>query len=189
MPALKTRKSDLQLLDALTDLVDDNDLDRLSTRLLIKRAGLSKSTFYRHYEDKYAFYDWAMAYLLGKDNEPTYHLETPRSFYTKYFEHYQTYRKAFKAFIINDRWSGFTQKMVDSGMANYRAILAKINQPNVPITTVSAYIISAHIGVAVNWIRTDDPTPPQEMAAQLTQLTTAVLSSYGLDFATLFKLA
>ncbi|WP_054711966.1 TetR/AcrR family transcriptional regulator [Secundilactobacillus paracollinoides] len=116
MPALKTRKSDLQLLDALTDLVDDNDLDKLSTRLLIKRAGLSKSTFYRHYEDKYAFYDWAMAYLLGKDNEPTYHLETPLSFYTKYFEHYQTYRKAFKAFIVNDRWSGFTQKMVDSGM-------------------------------------------------------------------------
>ena len=189
MPVLTARTSDLKLFHALINLLNSGEsLDKISTRHLLTQAGVSKSTFYRHYADKFAFYDWVADYLLNQLQDTDYSAATPLSFYKRYFEKCQTYRLAYKSFIVNNHWLEFEKRLLDVGMANYTAILSRIDQPDIPVTTIASCIVSAHVGMAINWLRTDDTSTPDELALQLTRLTTGALAAYHIDFAGLFKL-
>ncbi|MFC6253646.1 TetR-like C-terminal domain-containing protein [Secundilactobacillus hailunensis] len=189
MSVPEARTSDLKLFHAFINLLNDGEsLDKISTRYLLTQAGVSKSTFYRHYADKFAFYDWVADYLLNQLQDTDYSAATPLSFYKRYFEKCQTYRLAYKSFIVNNHWLEFERRLLDDGMANYTAILSRINQPDVPVTTIASYVVSAHVGMAINWLQTDDPSTPDELAEQLTRLTTGALAAYHIDFAGLFKL-
>ena len=42
-----------KLLDALSDLMEKKDLDAITTTEILQRSGVSRSTFYRKYRDKY----------------------------------------------------------------------------------------------------------------------------------------
>lgn len=51
----------LEIVDAMQDFLDEGvGLDRLSTRELCTRASVSKSTFYKYFEDKYSVVQWIL---------------------------------------------------------------------------------------------------------------------------------
>ncbi len=189
MATQQARTSDLKLFNAFIDLLNDgNQLDTISTRHLIAQAGISKSTFYRHYADKFAFYNWVADYLLSQLQETVQEAQTPLIFYRRYFEKCQAYRQAYKSFIVNQHWLGFEQRLLEEGMTNYTAILSKINQPDIPVANIASYIVAAHVGMALNWLRTDGTSTLDELANQLTRLTTGALAAFNINFANLFQL-
>ncbi|MTV82033.1 TetR/AcrR family transcriptional regulator [Secundilactobacillus folii] len=176
-----------KLVNALATLLDSKPFEKISTLDLIRTAQISRTTFYRHFQDKFDFYDWAKSYLLNYFLEDNYDNETPKSFYTRYFQHFADYRSAFKSFIIEGRWQDFEQQIITSGITYYQKFLSRLPKNNVPIDVVAAYIVTAHIGVATNWLRTDDSRTPEELVEILIQLTSSVLSVYDIDFDTLFN--
>lgn len=189
MTTQKVRTSDIKLFNAFVKLLNNGSkLENISTRHLIAEAGISKSTFYRHYTDKYAFYNWVANYLLSQLQEAVHEAQTPLTFYQRYFKKCQTYRQAYKAFIINNHWLDFEQELFDKGMNNYRTILSKTNQPGIPVDSIASYIVAAHVGIAVYWLRTDDASTPDELADRLTRLTTGALAAFNIDFVKLFQL-
>lgn len=55
-----------RLMKALIELMDTTPLDRISTSALLKRAGVSRSTFYRRYRDKYDLLNTSYQELLDR---------------------------------------------------------------------------------------------------------------------------
>lgn len=189
MTIQNARTSDLKLFNAFVNLLNnDEQLETISTRHLIAEADISKSTFYRHYADKFDFFRWVADYLLNQLQEAVHEAQTPLTFYQRYFEKCQAYRQAYKSFIVNKHWLDFEQKLLKEGMTNYTAILSKIDQPGIPVDNIASYVVAAHVGMAINWLRNDDTSTPSELADQLTRLTTGALAAFNIDFAKLFQL-
>jgi len=59
----RTRKA---LEDAMAELLADQDFDEITTSQLAKTAGISRSSFYTHYKDKYDMIDQYQQGLFNK---------------------------------------------------------------------------------------------------------------------------
>ena len=178
-------QSSQKLLTALVTLLDDKLLTKITTLDLIRTAGISRSTFYRHFQDKFRFFDWVKSYLLNLFLKDDYSNDTPISYYTRFFQHFADYRQAFKSFILEGRWQNFEREILVSGADNYSRLLTKHLDKSAPIKTIATYIVSAHIGVAINWLTEDDAHSPAQMAVIMTRLTNSILANYDLTLDTL----
>lgn len=184
---MSTQPSRLKLLAALVQLLATKPLGQIKTRELIRTAGISKSTFYRQFEDQQAFLAWTSQYLLAQLSfqDGTWQ-GTPEKFYTHYFMAFARNRRAYKAFVIDDRWADFQVALLENGVKLYQALFAKLPRTRRPDVMVAQYLVAAHVGVAIQWLKTDDPRSPEVMAQLLTTLSGGALTACGLTFATLF---
>lgn len=172
----------IKLLNALITLLADKPLSRISVRDLLRTASLSKSTFYRLFNDKNDFLLWVMHYLLNQFTNQSYANMTPKTFYLNYLGHYATNRRAFKAFVIEDHWTDFEQQLKTVGIEIYRQVFQPfILQPQVK-TLLATYIVNADVAVAINWLKTDDSRTIDQLATEMARLTIAVLAVYNIDF-------
>ena len=54
-----SRKTTEEILaNALMDISNDKNIDKITIRELVERCGLSSQTFYNHFSDKYEFMQW-----------------------------------------------------------------------------------------------------------------------------------
>ncbi|MFC6253350.1 TetR/AcrR family transcriptional regulator [Secundilactobacillus hailunensis] len=178
-------QSSQKLLTALVTLLDDKPLTKITTLDLIRTAGISRSTFYRHFQDKLRFFDWVKSYLLDLFLKDDFSDDTPASYYTRFFQHFADYRPAFKSFILDGHWQNFEREILKSGINNYSHLLTNHLDESAPINTIAAYIVSAHIGVVIDWLTEDDGHSPAQMAVIITQFTNSVLANYDLTLDTL----
>ena len=62
----KTRANKKALLDALVICLEDQDFNDITTIRLVQTAGISRSSFYTHYKDKYEMIDSYQKELFHK---------------------------------------------------------------------------------------------------------------------------
>lgn len=177
--------SSLKLLTAFITLLNEKPLAKITTLDLIRTANISRSTFYRHFSDKLDFYEWVKSYLLSLFLKDDYSQDTPIGYYTGFFQHFADYRPAFKSFILKGAWQDFETQILVSGINNYSRFLDKALKQPAPTKLIASYIVTAHLGVALNWLRTDDVHSPAQMATVVTKLTDSVLANYDLSLAEL----
>lgn len=60
------KKQDTQLCfaKALTKLMEKNELDKISTKAIVEKSGLTRQTFYRYFKDKYDLVNWYFETLV-----------------------------------------------------------------------------------------------------------------------------
>lgn len=56
----------LAVLDAMTELMEDTPIDRLTVKQICTASGVSRSTFYRFFEDKYAVAQWHIQFVHSR---------------------------------------------------------------------------------------------------------------------------
>lgn len=57
-------KTKANIQNALIDLMADDDFEKITIKMLVSRARVNKSTFYRNYSDKYDLFDSILDQLL-----------------------------------------------------------------------------------------------------------------------------
>ncbi|MCI8402588.1 MAG: TetR/AcrR family transcriptional regulator [Lachnospiraceae bacterium] len=86
-----------RLMEALTELMEECPLDRIPTSAILKRAGVSRSTFYRRYRDKYDLLNASYQELL---NRTLFQVSEGNSYKKAFFSLYSVLRSS-PAFFKN----------------------------------------------------------------------------------------
>lgn len=86
---LRAQKTEQALRDAFLDLTRHQSFDKLTIQDLCDQAQIRRSTFYRHYQDKFDFLGQLTHYLLAEFNQKnrtSYSVLQPEDFYRAVIE-------------------------------------------------------------------------------------------------------
>ncbi|WP_127849423.1 TetR/AcrR family transcriptional regulator [Lacticaseibacillus hulanensis] len=163
-----TQRSDLsreQLKDALAELLLIKPLDAITVRKLVLRAGVARSTFYRNFDDKDDFLRWLQNDLLltaastfAQDND------NPGPNFLVFYQFAEKKRNFMRAFLTGQRWPEFVHQLYASACQRYEARLAG-RQQEIPLRPLIAFLVGGHVNLFLDWLQSDNPQTPAEMAA------------------------
>src|SRR5258707_14827127 len=107
---LRVRRTHKLLWEALVALMDEQDFERVSVKDLCDRAMVHRTTFYKHYEDKYDLLARGMRQahesllaeleLAGKDSAS----------YAHFFAHVAAHERFYRVMLGNNGAEGFQMR-------------------------------------------------------------------------------
>lgn len=174
----KRQKTKQAIEDAMVQLLAEQPFDQISTVKLAKTAGISRSSFYTHYKDKYDMIDLyqsrlfhTLEYIFGKyaDNKQQVLLEI--------FEYLHS--EPLLAALLSENGT----KEIQNFLRNKLLILLKTDiltrSANHPLNETDleycgVYLANALFGVCQTWIAHGKKESPQEITDFLFPLTNAV---------------
>ena len=110
---LRVRRMQKLLREALLDLIEERGFDALTVSEIIQRAMVSRTAFYRHYQDKYdlveQIFEEAMSTLLHAVGDMG--AERPPEIWVKFFEHIAEYDRLYRALLGSKGSPWFVRKM------------------------------------------------------------------------------
>lgn len=189
---LRTRAA---LQRALTDLVQERDLSQISVADVVELAEVNRSTFYDHYRDVHqlaeaastSMIDDLIGVLLALDPvhaHPSGTPEDPDPPLTAFFAHFAAHAGLYRSLLGPDGSARVIEHVRLRTTAAARAsgelsatssAAGSDTEPSAtPHDVPAAFIASALIGVAIDWLQRECPRTPTEMAAQTKPLLRAV---------------
>jgi AcrR family transcriptional regulator len=193
----RVRRTHAALASALIQLVEEQDLSRISVADVAERAGVSRSTFYDHYRDVHELAEAACTAMIdgligslpapGPDSadpvrDATQSLE---AFFASLAEHAGLYRallgpqgSARLVDHIRRRIAAAVYDLVRQAAAGGDLPERDSSLVDIPHDVPAVFTAGALIGVAADWLQRGCPLPPAEMAALTWPLFSAL---YRLD--------
>jgi AcrR family transcriptional regulator len=182
---LRTRRTRKLLQAALFDLLKERDLEMISVRDICERAMVHRTTFYKHYVDKYDLMNRGSVQMfeeLSKDI-PTpgeavaaYSAAEPPPHFVRIFQHAGEHRD-FYALMLSTGGNTpfrklFEQYLVDQAQGRIRALVKEKlpSPPPIPDEILAYYSAGAAVKVLSWWLEQKNPPSPVEMAAHISRL-------------------
>jgi AcrR family transcriptional regulator len=179
---LRIRRTRKLLLQSLIELTVEKGFAAITVRDITERAMVNRSTFYRHYLDKYdllnQYFDELQhqiseAAQLAESASPTSPEKVPSGLLVL-VKHIQEYAAFYRAMLGQTGDLVFTQRFRQMAEARYRALFARfgaVNDPNAPpIEMKLNYISAASVGAFLWWLENEQPCSPEQLAIWLGQL-------------------
>ncbi|WP_422658399.1 TetR/AcrR family transcriptional regulator C-terminal domain-containing protein [Paenibacillus sp. EC2-1] len=181
---VRTKKA---LRDALTELMKEKIFDEITVSDLTTRADINRGTFYLHYRDKYDLLEQSeeeiiegikniksKKKLLKKEDIPTFdYMNEPIPFVTELFE-YLKENADFMTVILGAKGNPAFHIKLKSVMRDIMAegILMHLKEDElfVPLGYISAYAISAQLGVIQHWLDTGMEESPEKVSLIISRL-------------------
>lgn len=183
----KLKSSTEKLLDALAEMLKRMPIDQVKISELLKISSVSHSTFYRNFPTKDDFYSWVLKYYLnGLSSMSFKNAATPEDFYTHYFNFIYDNRLFFKTFANQAIWPQFNYYLYQMGVERYSVILKQAYKSPKDANLISNYVVHAHVGVVLEWLKEEPMTRPEILVSRVTAMTKAALSSQKIDMNKLF---
>jgi AcrR family transcriptional regulator len=187
---LRVRRTRKLLQEALIELTVEKGFAAVTVRDITERAMVNRSTFYRHYLDKYALLDEYMNDVdsfsadEGDDaanwSQPV--SDTPPGLVHR-LKHVQKYGEFYRVMLGQNGDAAFTAKFRQGTEKRFRYLLANYaadNDANAPPVDMKlTYISCAAVGAILWWLESGQPCTVEQLATWLSKLTTA---SAGLSF-------
>ena len=180
---IRTKKA---LRGALTSLMRDKAFDEITVSDITQRAEMNRGTFYLHYKDKYDLLRQNEEEILSgiQQLKRTRKLERadlrdfdfmnePLPLFTALFEFFQEHAE-FLAVVLGPRGNPAFQARLKEVMREKLRynILSELNEEdlNVPLGYLSAYAISAQLGVIQHWLDTGMKESPEQLSIIVSRL-------------------
>lgn len=166
-------RSKSKLLQALTELISDKQLESITVADLIRQAKVSRSTFYRDFIDKRDFLEWVMDEMLvkGIEQQSWYTKSSDsQSYFHNFFQFMEKNKIYFRVFSQSTVWPQFREKFMKNAQENYAALLQR-TQPSVPVDLLAAYITGAHAAVIDYWLNSENEYSAADLADLFIKLT------------------
>lgn len=181
---VRTKKA---LRDALTELMKEKTFDEITVSDLTTRADINRGTFYLHYRDKYDLLEQSeeeiiegikkirsKKKLLKREDIPTFDfMNEPIPFVTELFEYLQD-NADFMTVILGAKGNPAFHIKLKSVMRDIMAegILMHLKEDElfVPLGYLSAYAISAQLGVIQHWLDTGMKETPEKVSLIISRL-------------------
>lgn len=170
---LRIRRTRKLLQQALVELVVEGDWAGLTVNDLAERAMVNRSTFYRHYLDKYALLEQFMDQVYGltleaEHSEGAGDAGAPPAGLIRLLEHVRQHAPFFRAMLGPRGDPLFASKIQQYIEQRYRLVLAAVPAapaPGAPPLELSLqYISHAGIGIIVWWLANQHVAPEQVAA-------------------------
>lgn len=164
---LRVRRTHKLLWEALMGLMTEQDFETISVKEICDRAMVHRTTFYKHYEDKYDLLARGMQQTherLIAELEP---LGKDSSSYTKFFEHVATHERFYRVMLRGSRVGNFQiqlQNHFADSIATEMQQLEKGGQTfSVPLSLLAQFYAGALLSSLTWWFSHDLSASPKEM--------------------------
>ncbi|WP_054957534.1 TetR/AcrR family transcriptional regulator [Paenibacillus dakarensis] len=181
---VRTKKA---LRDSLTELMKEKTFDEITVSDLTTRADMNRGTFYLHYRDKYDLLQQSeeeiiegilrtrgKKKMMNRDDLSRFdYMNEPIPFVTDLFKYLQE-NAEFMTVILGAGGNPAFQVKLKEVMRDIMAegILKHLNEDDlsVPIGYLSAFAISAQLGVVQHWLDTGMKETPEEVSLIISRL-------------------
>ncbi|MBG9823080.1 TetR family transcriptional regulator [Bacillus safensis] len=180
----RATESKQQLRKAFFQLLREREWAKISVQDLTKTAGIHRTTFYQHYEDKFdlaqqvmdEMFDTMKAAIFAPvrkedgqvGHEAYVYIYRFYQHLQEYEEEYQVLLKRGRALNIYQTASAFFDESFTLGLEGVAG--SKSDTAHVPLDMQKQFVISAYVGTAEWWLRTGRPYSPDFMASSMIQL-------------------
>ena len=171
---LRVRRTHKLLWEALMAELSERSLEQITVRDICERAMVHRTTFYKHYEDKYALFEQGMRQmydtLLADVNTPSAlpSVSDPHAFLVRIFVHVADHQQFYKLMLCGDDISLF-QKLVKEYITEHTEVKISTFPPVdqslvVPPAVQSQFFAGALISILAWWLENDLPLTPKQVA-------------------------
>ncbi|NRY64101.1 TetR/AcrR family transcriptional regulator [Clostridium beijerinckii] len=171
----RIRRTKKVLIEALTKLMSEKKINKITVKELTALADVNRSTFYLYYNDIYdmlekietgLFNDFIEAY--DKFSEETASYDNLLSFLTYLLEFIKTNADMFKILLGHDGDYAFIEKF--KNFIKYANLPVNSSFSNTKAHYYIPYTISGFIGVVQQWLNDDMNVPPKDLAAIIIEM-------------------
>jgi AcrR family transcriptional regulator len=185
---LRVRRTRKLLQQALIELTGEKGFANVTVHDIAERAMVNRSTFYRHYLDKYdllgQYLDELYALIDSQEGDNT-PLDIPAQRADKLpdglvslLRHMQMNADFYRVMLGDKGDPAFCAQRfrhyIEKGlyqMLPREAVQGDPNRP--PVDLIVSYLLHAGVGAIVWWLENDQPSTPEQMAGWLKQLSRA----------------
>lgn len=169
---------------ALLDLLNDHEYEKITVSQIANKARLNRATFYLHYTDKENLLELYLTRSLEDlqaqaqiiSSEFSYDYNNPHPLFIRMFEHIAENIKFYKIMLVNhdNPQILFSVKLIIESFVKQADQHMKQEGIKfmVPDDIRRTYVSSAYLGTIMWWIEKDMPYTPEYMAKQLTLIST-----------------
>ena len=180
---LRVRRTHKLLWEALMVELSERTIEEITVSDICERAMVHRTTFYKHYEDKYTLLEQGIRQmyddlLAEEEHLPpnAYSVEHPPPYFIRLFEHARQHRQFYKLMLCGEgigRFQNLLKKYIaEMVSAKVRELPATNQHLAVPIDMHAHFIAGATLSLIAWWLDHDMPFTPYQMAQYL-------LSPYG----------
>lgn len=186
---LRVRRSRILLQKACVELTIEKGFANLTVQDITERAMVNRSTFYRHYLDKYALLDHFMEEVfeltdLGETEEAwlgSKILDEKTSQVpiglVRMLKQVQSHASFYRAMLGKNGDPTFAKRISQYIEKRFRQLLPdairQTNQARPPLELGLSYVAYAGIGALVWWLENDLPCSPEELGLWISQFSQA----------------
>jgi len=179
---LRIQRTRLYIQKALFDLIREKGFDPITVNEIAERAMINRSTFYRHYQDKY---DLARTCLDATFQELLDNLEktgagenetgqTPMKNFLVLFRHIEENAELYRLLFGPDGISIFISRLREYIIQLLRFRMREVplnsQEKKMPIELLEEYLAGAYVGVIQWWLDHTDKYPAKKIASWLYQM-------------------
>jgi AcrR family transcriptional regulator len=175
---LRVRRTRKLLWEALLAEMSKRAFEEITVTDVCERAMVHRTTFYKHYEDKYALLEQGMRKMYDAlvaearhDPPSAFSEENPPPYFIRLFEHVAE-RQQFYQLMLCGEGIGRFQKLVKDYIAEVAETrlrgLLPANQSSVfPLAMHVQFFAGAVLSLLAWWLENDMPLSPRQMAQYL----------------------
>ncbi|MGF1504902.1 MAG: TetR family transcriptional regulator [Chloroflexi bacterium] len=177
---LRVRRTRKLLWEALLALIEHEDFERITVTAICEKAMVHRTTFYKHYLDKYDLLEQGARALFTElaaefmdaavvlwETSP----QNPPAHFVRVFEHAREHRR-FYQLVIGERT--FRALLFDFLQEQSRGRLRQVGAAGHTLTIPEVIVVQFSAGALLTvltwWIENDLPHPPDDMARWLMTL-------------------
>jgi len=169
---LRIRRTHKLLFDSLTSLLTEKSFDDIRISDICDKAMVHRTTFYKHFEDKYQLLDFLLRQLITDFEEKSLQYtsaDNAKQYYTNLFrlllEHMCENRKMYSVGLLNN---GSAMKLLQKIVLQF--IRSKLENDEakginfiVPISIIAEFYSPALVYSAGEWLEEGMPIPIEQM--------------------------
>lgn len=198
-PDLRIRRTRKLIWEALLKLIARKGFASITVNEICELAMVHRTTFYKHYEDKYdllrqgiigLFDEFTTDIALAtKDVVLAHSFDTPPVQLTRLFSHAAENQSTYKT-LLSSEGNNMFRELANIYIARFifnRAtdITKETHQTQMPLEIVSQFTAGATVNLLQWWLEKDMPYTPEQMAIYITKLSAlGAYSALGLSFST-----
>jgi len=182
---LRVRRTRKRIQEALIELTVEKGYNRITVQDIVERAVINRSTFYRHYLDKDDLLSKYMDEVTGEIfqddvvGEPDAQDESAPSGVIKLLNHIGAFSEFYRIMLSADGHPLVSDRLRRKIESHIRLLVIQDAAQDVksPFLEMQLkYVSGAGIGAILWWVENNLPCRAEELAAWLSELTTASLS-------------
>ena len=175
---LRVRRTHKLLWEALMAELSARPFEEITVSDICERAMVHRTTFYKHYEDKYALLEQGIRQmyndLLAEEEHlppSAYSVVHPPPYFIRLFEHAAQHQQFYQLMLCGEgigRFQKLVKEYIAEVVSNKAPELPQADQHfAVPIDMHAHYIAGAALSLMSWWLEHDMPFSPHQMAQYL----------------------
>jgi AcrR family transcriptional regulator len=175
---LRVRRTRKLLWEALLAELSERAFEDITVTDICERAMIHRTTFYKHYEDKYALLEQGMRQMYSELVDEAQHappsafsLDDPPPYFIRLFEHVAERQQFYRLMLCGEGVARF-QRLVKSYVAEVvetrAAGVISAHQPSwAPLAMHVQFFSGAVLSLLAWWLENEMPLTPYQMAQYL----------------------